>query len=282
MIGCRNNCSFCPQKAIISQYKKNGGIPLLPMNFSFYKSCIDKLPLETCVVFSGMCEAFLNPRCTDMIFYAYEKGLPVSVYTTLMGMTIKDVKRLRKIKFPQNDPHAFVVHLPSVGNIEHIKIDKTYFLVLSEIYESTIPVVFHYHGDALISQLKNFFTNKIATVERFPAHSRASNRIVGQLKRRKGVIGCLKMKLYGSYGPILLPDGTMILCCQDYSMKHILGNFKIQTFNEIVHGDEIQKVELGLKDEHIDILCRNCEFSYDINWLARIANQKVFIPDHHE
>ena len=281
MVGCKNRCNFCPQATIISKYKQNGGVPLVPMDYSIYKLCIDKLPIKTHIFFSGMCEAFLNPKCSDMIEYAYKKGFPVSVYTTLVGMKVGDVERLKKIQFPHGE-HGFIVHLPSTGNVEHIKIDDLYLEVISKIYESTIPAHYHYHGQSLHPDIKKFFQYKIATIQHFPAHSRAGNQSLGLLKRRRGKIGCLKVKLYGSYGHILLPNGTVSLCCQDYSLKHILGNLKYQTFEEILNCEEIKKIELGLKNPKIDILCRNCEFSYDVNLTAKLINQKVFLPDHHE
>lgn len=279
MVDCRNRCDFCPQQTIISQYKKNGGTPLLPMSFSLFASCIDKLPAGCHVVFSGMCEPWLNPNCSRMVEYAYNKEYVVRVYTTLVGMKLSDVEILKRIDFP-DDEHGFIIHLPSEENIEHIKIDKQYLHVLEEIYESSIPAQYHFHGLKLHPILEKFFRHRVATIEQFPPHSRAGNLQENELKKRRiGVIGCLKMKLYDSYGPILLPDGTMILCCQDYSMKHILGNLKDQTFEEILQSKEIKKIESGFKNERVDTLCRRCEYSYDVNWLAKIANKKINLPD---
>lgn len=281
MIGCKNGCSFCPQLTIISQYKKHGGTPLVPMNINLFKACINKLPQSTDLLFSGMCEPFLNSKCTDMIVYAHERGLNVRVYTTLVGMTLRDVEILKKINF-SNDSQSFVVHLPSKGNIERISIAEPFMSVLNEIYLSSIPAVYHFHGDGMEEHVEEFFKNKPAKIEYFPAHSRAGNIKVNIPKRRIGTIGCIKVKLYGSYGHVLLPDGTVVLCCQDYSMKHVLGNLKSQTFDEILHGSELKRVEMGHRVESIDILCRNCEYSYDISLKAKLSNQKFTHPDHHE
>lgn len=280
MIGCKNNCSFCPQQKIIKSFSKNGGTPLQPMDLSLYKKCVDKIPTKTSIVFSGMCEPWLNPNCSKMITYAYKKGHIVRAYTTLVGMEIKDIKILKKINFP-NDEHGFIIHLPSINNLENISVDSKYMALLDAICNSSIPIQFHYHGEALPKVLQEFFSKHKAIISIFPAHTRAGNTKDGnKLNRRRGVIGCKKMKLYGSYGPILLPDGTMILCCQDYCMKHILGNLSSQTFEEIANSPELTKIKEGLKDEKKNILCRSCEYAYNVNWKAKLLNNQVFLPDH--
>ena len=50
------------------------------MDFDDYKKAIDKVPAGTRIDFSGMCEPFTNPHCTDMILYAAEKGFPLALY----------------------------------------------------------------------------------------------------------------------------------------------------------------------------------------------------------
>ena len=62
----------------------------------------------------------------------------------------------------------------------------------------------------------------------------------------------------GSWAPEILPDGTVVLCCMDYSMKHVLGNVNKQNVKEIYESEEYQKILKGLNDDKIDILCRHC------------------------
>ena len=62
---------------------------------------------------------------------------------------------------------------------------------------------------------------------------------------------------------ILLPDGTVVLCCMDYGLKHILGNILTDTFEEIMDGEEMRKVKEGMNgNETLDILCRNCSYAH--------------------
>lgn len=65
---------------------------------------------------------------------------------------------------------------------------------------------------------------------------------------------------------ILLPDGTLLLCCMDYKMKHELGNLKENTYEEIMGSEKMRRIKEGLAgNEKIDILCRSCSFASKIN-----------------
>jgi adenine C2-methylase RlmN of 23S rRNA A2503 and tRNA A37 len=74
-IGCSNMCSYCPQQKIIRAYNDKETI----MSLETFKICLDKVPKDVVIVFSGFCEPFLNPICIKMIKYAndilpYPKG----------------------------------------------------------------------------------------------------------------------------------------------------------------------------------------------------------------
>ena len=77
-IGCPVDCLDCPQAVLQSKY--HGTSTLSLENF---KKVLDKVPAGTRIDFSGMCEPFANRDCADMILYAYEKGFPLALYTTL-------------------------------------------------------------------------------------------------------------------------------------------------------------------------------------------------------
>lgn len=58
---------------------------------------------------------------------------------------------------------------------------------------------------------------------------------------------------------ILLPDGTVLLCCMDFGIKHVLGNLLTQSYEEICNGKELTMIKEGMNgNEKIDILCRRC------------------------
>lgn len=64
------------------------------MTLDTFKNIIDKLPDQYRIDFSGMSEPWVNPGCTDMLQYCFEKGRRVTVYTTLCDWTRADADRV--------------------------------------------------------------------------------------------------------------------------------------------------------------------------------------------
>lgn len=57
----------------------------------------------------------------------------------------------------------------------------------------------------------------------------------------------------------MLPDGRVIICSNDWGMKHVLGNLLEQSYEDIMNGEEAQRIRRAMNDETKDvILCRNC------------------------
>lgn len=75
----------------------------------------------------------------------------------------------------------------------------------------------------------------------------------------------------------MLPDGCLVLCCQDYGMKHILGNLITQSWSEICDGEEYRKFADGMKDETIDILCRSCSDARQIESLPAMQLKNIVL-----
>lgn len=66
-VGCKNMCVYCPQDKFIKAYKKRSDV--VQMSLDTFKTCLDKIPHNIHIHFSGMAEPWLNPNCTDMILY---------------------------------------------------------------------------------------------------------------------------------------------------------------------------------------------------------------------
>jgi adenine C2-methylase RlmN of 23S rRNA A2503 and tRNA A37 len=89
-IGCRVDCNYCPQQRLIGSYRKRSDI--FNMSVDSFKKCLDTVPPEVNIHFSGMCEPWLNPECTHMLLHANERGHKIKASTTLVGMNIEDVE----------------------------------------------------------------------------------------------------------------------------------------------------------------------------------------------
>jgi hypothetical protein len=83
----------------------------------------------------------------------------------------------------------------------------------------------------------------------------AGKNIFSPEKRNPGKITCAR-KLRCT---VLLPSGDVLLCCNDYGRQHILGNLFSVEYSALYQSEEFLKVEKGLTDESIEILCRHCD-----------------------
>ncbi len=141
VIGCKNMCSYCPQEKLLNAYKDDVRV----MSFETFKKCVDKVPIDSEIHFTGMAEPFLNPDCVKMIEYAFRKGHEIFLSTTLVGL--KDIPLLEKITFK-----TFLVHLPSEDS--NIKVDENYLKTLKDLSESSIKVTY-IHFKNLHPKIKN-------------------------------------------------------------------------------------------------------------------------------
>ena len=253
--GCPVDCVFCPQRVLTKNYNE---VEL--MSLENFKAMVDKLPPGYHIAFSGFTEPWVNKHCSDMVLYASEKGHPVSVFTTAVGMTLEDVDKIKDVPFAsEGNDVGFVLHLPDQERLAKHPITKLYKKVVEKLWE---------HRDTI----SNFKVMSMGTVHEDFKHlwdfnmthkmySRADN-----LEKEK----LLKPELYEHgwhwatnpeseaitcgreynhlYGQVILPNGDVSLCCQDYGLDHILGNLLIHDFEQVI-PEEFSCFEL----------CRKCE-----------------------
>ncbi len=233
------------------------------MSLERFKTCLEKVPQNVFVHFAGMSEPWLNPECTKMVLYAHERGHRIRVYTTLAGMTLRDVEAIAEIPFEE-----FEVHLPSADGEEKITVDDAYLEVVKRLCASPIKARYHIHGTRIHPLVKPL----VKKVEYWRLFDRAQN-LGGEdksvrRKRRRGKIGCRRLRYN-----ILLPNGDVVICCMDYGMQHVIGNLLESDYSALFESAEFKRVLKGMHDESEEILCRYCDiFAYDADLYARIHN----------
>lgn len=257
-IGCGVNCKFCPQSTLIQKYFENDADRVPVMTVETFSQCLSKLPQDCLLLFCGMAEPFLNPNCLEMIKLAVSSGRTVGLYTTLVGADVSIVEQLSII------PLEFItLHLADKYGYANIPISGEYYemvdMLLNLEREDGKPLV-------------NMCTAQAEADERILEICEGKCEVLTTMLDRAGNLGdprllkkeCLSGQILCSMcGPkldhnILLPDGTLLLCCMDYGMKHILGNLLENSYEEILNGNEIERVKRGMLGEREDILCRHC------------------------
>ena len=239
-IGCPINCLDCPQDLLKSRYKGR-----MTMDFEEYKKAIDKVPKEARIDFSGMCEPFVNKHCADMILYARDKGHPLALYTTLQGATLEDWRRLRDVRY-----EVVTIHLPDKDGRSHFNITQDYLDLLN--LWNTDNYSCHGAIDDRVLPYIHYGKNLITFM-----HDRAGN-VDTQQHRTIGPdrhLHCMTSGRNMDHN-VLLPDGTVIMCCMDYGLTGVFGNLYEQSYDEVLHSPEAERMrETLIRGESI---CRHC------------------------
>lgn len=267
-VGCKNNCFYCPQRIFVKNYLKRSN--KIFMDFKTFKTCLGKIPVDVRISFGGMSEPFQNPVCTEMVLFAKKRGYPIDIFTTTAGISLEDIKNILKKLSLDNDPHSdrLFIHIPSSGNLESFPVDREYIDKLNFLLDSNNNVEFHYHGNQVRHDLQKLpFGNKLRF---WPQHDRASNTTtyLKKGKRKYGKLSCGYLLEENN----LQPNGDVLVCCQDFGMKHVLGNLLTQNYDTLFSNLEYKKIQKGLDDEKSDILCRYCHFAIDKNAKAILLN----------
>ena len=72
---------------------------------------------------------------------------------------------------------------------------------------------------------------------------------------------------------VLLPDGTLLLCMQDYGMKHVIGNLVEESYEKVMCGERIESIRKALLEPCSDILCRSCSYAVVNNTSEKDRNK---------
>jgi hypothetical protein len=261
LVGCSNACSHCPQEQLIKNYPASPSTRMLRLED--FKTCLEKVPREVRIDFSGMAEPWLNPDCTSMVKYAHALGFSMSVYTTTVGMSMRDIDELEAIPFSH-----FVVHLAGARTRSKIPHDREMIEKLDRLQRSRIACLqFRSIGEPhpeLVSGLRGPVTQ---TRVFWRAGNLPAARAAGLALKKDGFnprrmqpgrLRCSRVEGVELNRNVLLPNGDVVLCCMDYSLEHRLGNLLDEPYDHLFQSEEYSRVRAGQQLEST-ILCRFCE-----------------------
>ena len=256
--GCVVDCVFCPQRTLQESYKGNK-----LLSFDDFVTCVDKIPKEIRITFAGFTEPWLNPNCTDMLLYAHERGHPISVFTTGIGMKVEDIERIKHVPFAGQPNGGFTLHLPDrerkakhpITN-NYLKVIKKFnetsseiknftFMSMGELHDSVKPYFSKPHIPEMWSRARNLLHESILKPELLNLKDQYKSVYHGEGQK---TCGCLE-KLYHN---VVLPNGDVSLCCMDYGLEHIVGNLLDQEYEDVIP-----------KHNTCFNLCRFCENGVD-------------------
>lgn len=259
-IGCPISCKYCPQSELL---KANYVGPKL-MSLDLFSRYVKTVPTSVNIHFSGFSESWLAPQATDMVKYALKKGHKVTIYTTLVGMKLEDVEVLKGFDFER-----FEVHVTDNEGNMNIKVDEEYLTLIEKVTEIS-EVCFRVLGSTTtypeIESILNrpgidFQVGKTLqtragslTLEEFPAEVLSGGRSV-KLGHK---IRCTK----GLKANVLLPNGLVVACCQDFGLQLLIGNLLEIPYSDLFKTEQYRRLKERLQDSSdSSLICRRCSYS---------------------
>jgi len=263
MIGCPLMCTFCPQDNLRTEY----GTATKYMSQRDLTTMLVKLPRNTRIDFSGMSEPWANHECTSMLEEVLYMGFDVAIYTTLYGMT--DPARVKKVlEDHKNQIKVFMLHLPDAnGNMKGWKLTQEWM----NAFEMVMTLQHQIQIGAMTMDKTGFVHPSLQhLIGRLPSwigHTRADSlnleQIGGQVisitPHNDFSLTCKSTPFYDRN--VLLPDGSVVLCCMDYDLKHVIGNLLTQSYEEVMQGKPLQDlIALNEAPEFNKCsICKSCE-----------------------
>lgn len=264
MIGCPLMCTFCPQDNLRTEY----GSGTKYMSQLDLTTMLVKLPKNTRIDFSGMSEPWANPECTSMLEEVLYMGFDVAIYTTLYGMN--DPARVKKVlEDHKNQVKVFMLHLPDANsNMKGWKLTQEWMnaleMVMTLQHEIQIGAMTMDGSGFVHPSLQHI----IGRLPSWQGHTRADSLNVEQIggqtnisitPRNDFALTCRSTPFYDRN--VLLPDGSVVLCCMDYDLKHVIGNLLEQSYEEVMQGKPLQDLIKINETEGFDkcSICKSCE-----------------------
>lgn len=259
-IGCKINCKYCPQDNLLKKYYDDNRDRASVMSMETFQICLEKIPMHVGIVFSGFAEPFLNADFIDMIKLACSQGRNVDLFTTLVGANMEMVKEISKLPL-----HYVGLHCADVKGYAKIPTSQEYYEMVEYLLSCK-----KVDRDAPFVDFCNAQTEPDKKIQEIckdryeigtTLFDRAGNLQAEHLISKSKLKGSLECSMCGSLvnRNVLLPDGSVVICCMDYSLKHIIGNLLNESYEEIQNGKEASRIRRGLAgDETEDILCREC------------------------
>ena len=269
VIGCPLMCTVCPQNNLISNYKSTNKY----LTFEIFKTVLNKIPKFVRIDFSGMSEPWVNKDCTKMFELTLKSNYDVAIYTTLVGMNRNDTdKVIDLIENHKSQIKVLCVHLPDKeGNMRGWKETEEYHYALKNILkfkdESFFQAMTMNYNEEVNESIKSYDIKLVNYNKNWLAHTRAGSLLINErnknitLFKKENVdsVSCRSTPFYDHN--VLLPNGDVVLCCMDYSLKHIIGNLINNDYESLYLSDEMIKIMKENKKQEYSkcSICKSCD-----------------------
>ncbi|PPQ39732.1 Iron-sulfur cluster-binding domain-containing protein [Rhodoblastus acidophilus] len=271
MAGCPLMCTFCPQDELKAAY---GKLKDKYMSLETFQTLLEKIPAHVRIDFSGMAEPWANPRATDMVRAALERGRRVAIYTTLYGISVEDSALLTQDLLPRFAAQIEVVclHLPDEsGNMRGYKGSDSYRAVLKNFLDlpnngfpaKTLNIMTMDGSGRVHPDLRDL----VPGLGKWTGHSRAGSlgeaqgeRVGASATPRNGfALACASTPFYDHN--VVLPNGDVVLCCMDYGLQHVIGNLLDSGYYDLFAAPELNRLRVENQKPGFSAcsICKSCD-----------------------
>jgi radical SAM protein with 4Fe4S-binding SPASM domain len=241
------------------------------MSIDSFSKYLSKIPKDVDIHFSGYAEPWLNPNATKMLKLSLLDKHKVSIYTTLYGMSIDDAIEVIELSQKYVDQIKRIeLHLPDKNNnMRGFKLTDTYLKVLDlfiNFKDKNIIKDFNIMTMDSSNQFHIGIANKLKAnmATNFDPVSRGGN--LDNVKDINVSSPSHDVAIYCGFSPdysknVLMPNGDVSLCCQDYGLKHVIGNLNNDEYFDLFKSKELNEIRIeNMQNRYSDkTLCRNCE-----------------------
>jgi radical SAM protein with 4Fe4S-binding SPASM domain len=279
---CNGRCVFCPYP------KLSGTMAQGMMPESLFYKIVDELKTARYfseVVFELHNEPLMDKRTFQFISYVKNHATN-KVCTLVTNGQLIDNYTLSEIRSSQVD--KFIISLNAfspetyekISGLDYRRIEKNIASILNaadlrkklvlsfvvtEQTQDEIRQALPYWKKKGISTRVEKISNRAGALENFESLRIENNRMNYPLAASLRINTIARLRhLTGCYTPLLdmnvLFNGDVILCCNDWQRKMVIGNANLSSLKEIWNSPSINRIrELMIKKKYSDIpLCRNC------------------------
>ena len=251
---CSKLCDYCPQTEYIENYKKKYSGEDKVLKLDTIKKISKNIPNSTIIKWTGFTEPLDCKEFDVIVQFFFDKGYRQQISTTLLGNKNSQKYYLENIdKFFQH-----TLHLPDDQSLMKGKFDEIYKLyvekVIIELVNKKLDFQifligknFHPIIQGPIASLadKFYLRNKIIKAAYLNTRASAINPAKFGFKQtskktsNRGGFFCSYQRLNQG---VLLPNGKVSICCQDYGLKRVIGDLKNQNIEEIYNSIEKNEI----------------------------------------
>lgn len=268
---CNQACYFCP---VAYQPRESYFMPTEQYQDILRQLSVYKDTLEGVIMISYN-EPTIDPRFVEQVGMIRAAGLPPAALSNGSGLTPKKIDgllelgglRFLSINLSTIDRDKYKNdrggdHLRQVlRNLDYAKDKK-----IAEEMDMVVLGTGDERHKSDYEEIRQRFAGSLFNVKYFEVNDRAGYlniglKVAGSKRKLKGC------NLVGSR-PLqhlhITPHGKCVLCCQDYSEHHVVGDLRHDTIHEVLTGPAMKLMRrwvYGHEDAPADFICRNCEFA---------------------